>query len=1004
MQTVRAWVSILALVLVAGAPAVAQTPACIGAGDPNGRYYAVAVLLSERINSGDACVVETAGSAENLAGLRTDRFELALVQSDLAHHQFFGDFGFERWREFRAVAPLFPEYIQILVRSGRDEPSLLGDLRSRQIGIGAAGSGSALNAEDVLNAAGLRPGLDVVVRNASIHDNLAALESGEIDALILTSAANIAADRPGLSRMPLPNSLIAELAADLAYYEPVSAPFEDAAYPTLAVRAFLLTTARADRRAVSEAAQAVLSAWSELAAAYPGMRAPDAFLQGTPFPMHPEARAVLVTGGYADPEPAYGIWIAAWVALLMTSLTALVAQTNYDRTGNRRERRGRWAPVQRAADWWARPSPWIVGLSLFVLALLISLMALRGVEGAHARAQNLDNPFVDFTLNEGFMWMLTYVSSGFTENDAFPMTVPGRIIVATLALIGVTGPIAAILVLVSFWNRRRAEAVAGLAPKLAWKNHILVCGWNEKLDGVVYALTSHDAEDTAKVCIVAQAGDASPVANHRFDSRTVKFRRGDSAEREVLSLAHAEKARHAIILADYARRASGNVGAVLTAMQLKRLKPDISISAELAFSQNADHFASFGCRTLITPDIFVAKAAALSTVHPLIIDFLLEALTYDIFDEIYAIGADELAHRNPGVTPGMTLTAMEETLQARGVNLVGLVEARTHRDAVYEAEITEFGSIRPLLTAKEMRRPLRDDDTIIYAARQRSSIFNGQGASGPNASFDEPAPRLRLERPQGAAMLLYASHDHLDRLEANLRAYHIDPFIHRIAIEDQPFLTRARLEACLPQGAAFDHAIVMASATARHSAETSEAVRAIDAGTLLTAKLIREFSQKRGWSCTVTAEALHANDRAAFISHEDSLGGAADIVIPSSTLVERFLVKEASDGNGVLDFLIAIMNMRDGTHLAALEVASDDPLIGSSYAALVGPRFEGARLVGWLPITKREELRNRAGDFDFHFRTAFNDKIEQTHVQAGDVLIFTACFKALEARGDRHGV
>ena len=749
MHRLRSWVSVLGLAMVAGAHALAQTPSCIGAGDQNGRYFAVATLLSERMASGDVCVEETAGSVENLAGLREDRFDLALVQSDLAHHQFFGDFGFERWRDFRAVAPLFPEYIQIFVRSGRDEPALLGDLRSRQIGIGAPGSGSALNAEDVLNAAGLRPGLDVVVRNGSINDNLAALENGEIDALILTSAADIAADWPGLSRMPLPDSLIADLAANLAYYEPVSAPFEGAAYPTLAVRAFLLTTAQADRRAVRQAARAVLDAWSELAAAYPGMRPPEDFLQGTPFPMHPEARAVLVAGGYADREPAYAIWIAAWLALLATSLAALVAQTNYDRTGNRRERRGRWALVQRAADWWARPSPWIVGLSLFVLALLISLMTLRGVEGAHARASNLDNPFVDFTLNEGFMWMLTYVSSGFTENDAFPMTVPGRIIVAALALIGVTGPIAAILLLVSVWNRRRADAVAGLAPKLAWKDHILVCGWNEKLDGVVYALTSHDAEDIAQVCIIAQAGDASPVANQRFDNHTVKFRRGDSAEREVLSLAHAEKARHAIILADYGRRASGNVGAVLTAMQLKRLNPDISISAELAFSQNADHFASFGCRTLITPDIFVAKAAALSTVHPLIIDFLLEALTYDIFDEIYAIGADELADCNLDITPGMTLTAMEEALQARGVNLVGLVEARAHRDAVYEAEISEFGPVRPLLTAREMRRPLRKDDTIIYAARNRFSIHKADGPLRTMARYGRWSGPMRRRRVCG---------------------------------------------------------------------------------------------------------------------------------------------------------------------------------------------------------------------------------------------------------------
>ena len=182
-------------------------------------------------------------------------------------------------------------------------------------------------------------------------------------------------------------------------------------------------------------------------------------------------------------------------------------------------------------------------------------------------------------------------------------------------------------------------------------------------------------------------------------------------------------------------------------------------------------------------------------------------------------------------------------------------------------------------------------------------------------------------------------------------------------------------------------------------------LRAADAHTLLATKLIRQIADSSGWTCKIIAEAIAREDRDAFLGPQFSqgqdlpvretashAGAGANAVIPSATLVERFLVKDVFDGNSVLDFLIAVMNMRDGTHLYMKELAAGDPLIGQSYASLVRTRHAGLHLVGWLPVTQRDTLRNRKGDFDFHFRTCYNDKIEQDTLQQGDLLVFTACF------------
>ncbi len=994
-----------AVALLGGAVAQGEAaPASIGAGDPDGRYHEFVVRLAEQLDGGPPVIVETAGSRENLQGLKSGAFQFAVVQSDIAHHQYFGNFEFERWRGFTAIAPLFPEYVQIVVRDEPAAPTSLGALRQRVVGIGLPGSGSALNARELLEEAGLVPGISLMVQAGSIEDNLSALNGGQIDAMIVTSASDFRERGQRMRLLAPPERLIRELSASRPYYETAFMTSSHGEYETIAVRGLLLAGSDADRETVEAISQALISEWAALSRIFPGLWPPKGFIsESEPFPVHPRTRALLIASGHADPRPNYVAWGgAAWVLLFAFSLIAFYAQSNYSRTGGRFERRGRWAGLQTAIDLWAPVGSWFVGLSVFAALLLGFLVCLRWVEAEHARNFNLDSPFLELTLREGFMWMLTYVSSGFTENDAFPATVAGRFIVAALALVGVTGPIWAIIWGVRYWARRNARVEAGLAPNaLSWRNHILVCGWNEKLDGLVYAITSDDAENKRRVCIIAESGEATPFTGNRFDKSRVRFVRGDSAEKDVLSLANAEGAQHAIILADYARRESENLGAVLTAMNLRRLNPEIGVSAELAFSQNADHFASFGCRTLITPDVIVAKAAALSTIHPRLIDFLFEVLTYDVFDEIYGIAVQDLAAQDPLISVDMSVAELESLLMARGLNLIGLVEARDDREAAYEAEISAEGPVRPLVDPGDMDRRLAASDTVIYSASQRSLITRARrGAASEPADPVTPA-QLSFKRPRGKRFLLYGSTAHLDRLQANLQAFHLDPVIHRIAIEDSPFLTRERLERCLPDDAAFDHAIVMASAQARHSAATADAIRAIDAGTLLTSKLIREHARRAKWSCRITAEVLSANDRDAFSAGEADDDAIADTIVPSSTLVERFLVKEAADGNAVHDYLVAIMNMRDGTHLFAHDVAPGDPLIGQTYAGLLGYRVRGLRLLGWLPKTMQEVLRNRTGDFDYHFRTSINDRIRQTEVQEGDLLIFAACFELFEAGDGR---
>ena len=983
---------------------------CIGSGEPGGRYHAFAERLIEAGLEGSVCNTPTAGSLENLRGLREGRLAFAIAQNDLAYHQFTGGHGLERWQDFAAVAPLFPEFVQVFVRQEDNAPDLFGELRGRRINIGVHGSGSTINARDVLAAAGLREGVDYLPANHGMREAFAALGENEVDAVFVTAGENFEFDADRFSRLAVPPSIITQLANENPYYESSGLEIDGRIQPSLATRAVLLARRDAPREVVGALTGTLLAIWPGLQEDVGGLYPPEDFVTRLAVDFHPAARAVLVERGHAAAPPRYWLWLIAWGALLASSVAAISMRTTYDRTGEARARDRRLPGVQQAIDLWARPSPWFIGISLFAIILCGAFIALRTAEAMHARAFNLDNPFGDLAFMEGIVWMLAFVASGFTENDAYPLSPPGRVMMACLALLGIGGPITAIIVTSNFIGRQRAARAAGWA-RTKWHDHILVCGWNEHLSGVVYSLTGQDAAERYKVCMVAQSGDASPMDGHHFNPKRVRFRRGDSADRKTLEEAGARRASHAIILADYERRESQNIGAILTAMNLKRLNPDIRISAELNFNQNADHFASFGCDTLITPDLFIAKAAALSTIHPLMVDYLLEVLTYDEFDEIYAVEYGELCDRHPGYGPEMALCDVEREIWRSGANLIGVVRGDLKREAVYDAEVEDGGPIISLTREAGYDYVPARNDRIIYAAHTRDTILKpGHRQTVLDAA---PIPRdlFSFSRPEGTRILIYASEEHVERLEKNLRAFHRDPQICVVTIESTPFLTRnvlaERLDGFRTDCGveAFDYAIVLADAKKKRNASSSARVRAADAHTLLATKLIRQIADSSGWTCKIIAEAIAREDRDAFLGPQFSqgqdlpvretashAGAGANAVIPSATLVERFLVKDVFDGNSVLDFLIAVMNMRDGTHLYMKELAAGDPLIGQSYASLVRTRHAGLHLVGWLPVTQRDTLRNRKGDFDFHFRTCYNDKIEQDTLQQGDLLVFTACF------------
>jgi len=146
----------------------------IGAASTSGTFFEIGGVIASAISKpagsppcehGGSCGVPglvavtqaTQGSVENLRMVATGQIESGIAQSDIASWAYAGTGIFTAdgpLKNLRAIASLFPESLQLVVR---DDSAIqtLADLRGKHISLGQPGSGTLADARVVLAAAGL---------------------------------------------------------------------------------------------------------------------------------------------------------------------------------------------------------------------------------------------------------------------------------------------------------------------------------------------------------------------------------------------------------------------------------------------------------------------------------------------------------------------------------------------------------------------------------------------------------------------------------------------------------------------------------------------------------------------------------------------------------------------------------------------------------------------------------------------------------------------------------
>ncbi len=282
-----------------------STPVAINlaTGGTSGTYYAVGgvlkTVLDSKLTLSALNVASTGASVANVNMITDGEAQMAILQSDVINYAHEGTGQFEGAPEDNAlwVAGIYNETVQILAKPGINS---VADLKGKTVCVGDVGSGTEINAWQVLGAAGLTKD-DITAVNGSFQDGVDQLKDGKIDAAFTVAGAPTTAivDYATTNTLNLVSLTEDELAAIQAEY-----PFlirddlkagtytgQDSDVTCVAIQATLVASEELSEDVVYEFVKAMFDNQADLEAGHAkfAFLDPTSASAGATVPLHPGA-------------------------------------------------------------------------------------------------------------------------------------------------------------------------------------------------------------------------------------------------------------------------------------------------------------------------------------------------------------------------------------------------------------------------------------------------------------------------------------------------------------------------------------------------------------------------------------------------------------------------------------------------------------------------------------------------------------------------------------------
>lgn len=283
----------------------------IATGGTGGTYYPLGGGMADHItkNAGVTATAQATGaSAENIRLLRDKKADIAFTQNDIAEYAAAGTNMFQqdgKIDSFQALGALYDETIQIVVSADSNIKSVA-DLKGKRVSVGAPGSGTEINAQQILEAYGLTFD-DTQLQRLSFADSAKAIQDGKLDAAFQTAGTPTAAitelaATTGVKIIPIDNDKIDAIIAKYPYYVKTTVPANTyqtvpEEVTTVSVKSMLLIRSDLDEDLVYKVTKAIFDNTDKLGHAKAKEIKLDSVLSGVSIPIHPGAKKYFAEKG-----------------------------------------------------------------------------------------------------------------------------------------------------------------------------------------------------------------------------------------------------------------------------------------------------------------------------------------------------------------------------------------------------------------------------------------------------------------------------------------------------------------------------------------------------------------------------------------------------------------------------------------------------------------------------------------------------------------------------------
>ncbi len=315
----KKWLALLLCVVMALSltTAMANQVLTMGTGGTSGTYYAfgseIAQMWNKNIEGIEVVPQVTGASKVNIVSVCDGDFQLGFSQNDTIFYAYNGDkdqFEGETFDNFYAIGALYPEAVQLVVAADSDIKGIT-DLKGKKVSIGAQGSGTSINAIQILELAGLT--LDDVEESwYSFAESATAFQNKQIDAAFITAGIPNPAiiemsTKMAVRLIPLTDEEMTTLSAKYPFYVPVTVSKDTYGGMTedttiSSITAVIIVSKDLDEDLVYNLTKTLFEKKGDMTHAKAQELNPEFAVAGIPCPIHPGAAKYYAEINVAIPE------------------------------------------------------------------------------------------------------------------------------------------------------------------------------------------------------------------------------------------------------------------------------------------------------------------------------------------------------------------------------------------------------------------------------------------------------------------------------------------------------------------------------------------------------------------------------------------------------------------------------------------------------------------------------------------------------------------------------